>query len=112
MIRPELVVAVTPLHIVIFIRDAGFWKHIAEIQIPYSFEEFKLWYDITNQNITRLCFDIDMMKFYITKDRFESNNLPEKEVIDAAFKGHIDAAKLLILKKLKRSSYYYTDPDN
>ena len=112
MIRPELVVSVNNLDICIFIRDAGFWRHLAKIEVPYSFEEFKLWFDMSNQPVTRLCFDIGSIKFYVSRSRFDSDYFPEKEAIDCAFKGHLGCAQLIVAKRRKQLPCYYNSNPN
>lgn len=59
-------------------------KVIQKFAIPYSFEEFRVWYDFTNQQPNRIAFEnrsTHRKLCRISRRKFESFDFPELEYI-------------------------------
>ena len=92
-----LKVIIAPSRITVYRCQNGKYVDIANFKTPYSLEEFKLWYDITNQTPQKISFEhvyVHRKLCLISKNKFESLNFPELPLVKLAMEG-----------KLKRANY-------
>lgn len=69
---------------------------VKKFTIPFSVEEFKLWYDVTNQHPTQFLITMGEFAHYISSQKFEAMQNPELEIFKLLFAGQIYQANKLL----------------